>query len=1315
MKKILLVAFLMLSFMGSARADGITRAVMNPDIDAKPGLFWYWMNGNISKEGIIEDLRAMDEIGVGWVYIFDIGLHPSGKVLNRSEEWYDMVRTAIQEAKKYGIKIHLTSPGWAVYGGKWVTPELSQKEMVWSEQFVHGGQKIKMQLEQPAVSKGFYKDIAVLAFPARRGDEILGIQPAIVNSDGQQLDSAAAYDNNYETTVEVSSQIELVFDKAENISSVYFRMARPTGYYNAEVSWWDAAKGEYVSLGTVRPNNAGPFTAQIGELSFAQVKTEKIAVKFTSAHPIVEELRVYGGMRMPDWIRKAGFGTIDLTTKANDPYQCAPVLPEDVIALGDIKDLTAFMSEDGILEWNAPAGDWTIQRFGYTSNGISIFPAPAGGAGLECDKMSKEAVRHTYQHAIKNTLDELGEELSKAVSFHHVDSYESGWQNWTAGFENEFRSFRGYDIMQCLPAMTGRVVENVDLTEKFYWDLRSTINHLYVENFYGELAQYGRKDGLEFSNEPYGGPFNYLDVGGRIDVPMVEFWVPSTQPRDRKINFEGVFAGRTNGRKVIASETFTSEAPSERWSYHPYTLKAIGDYVYCSGVNRFIMHVSAHQPFTDPHMAPGLTCGINGIHYDRFNTWWYDGGKAWNEYLTRCQALLQYGLHVADVLYFQGSEAPAAPRWYEPELPIGYDLDACGESVLLQLTMKNGRLTLPDGKSYRYLVLPSHGWMTTASILKVQELVEAGATVIGKPVPSTPSLSDVVKYGDEREKAYQNLWNDGVLPVGMKKVGQGRVFWGLNFDQLLAEDGLIEDFSYDKNANLLLNYIHRTSEEGEIYFVANGNYRQGTVNCRFRVGKDMTPVLMDPATGKEIPVRVYKATDTYTDLPITFDPAGSTFVIFRKAKAETAAIVSVRRNGKNIFASSTANLTTNRIDNGGNSRNISDDFTVSFWCKPEATIALPKQTVSGIWWSEQNWAIFPSPGHERHGVGNSGMGVSAGRNGVVVFEHWEGNVAPVVSYRFDKNHVDWYHVTVVYKHGQPTLYINGELAQEGLASPRHAHPSTGDANDQNKSYLGELKHFSELTRALSAEEVRQQHENKLQPEKGEGKTVCPVAFTDHGMEISQTGTYKVKMERGSRKVVVKELPVSVDLSKNWYVSFPEGWGAPASIELPVLKSLSEHELDGVKYFSGTSTYTHCFTLEESQLPDGHSIYLDLGEVSIVAQVKLNGKDLGILWKAPFRCDVTDILHPGENNLEIQVSNLWGNRMIGDQQYPEMAPYSKFNGMIDAWPEWVTEQQERPVKERYTFTALSAWQKDDALPVSGIVGPVRLVYTKQVNL
>ena len=311
--------------------------------------------------------------------------------------------------------------------------------------------------------------------------------------------------------------------------------------------------------------------------------------------------------------------------------------------------------------------------------------------------------------------------MRKALACQHVDSYEAGWQNWTRTFPEEFQARRGYDLTKYLPAVTGRIVGDAATTERFLWDFRRTIGDLYADNHYGRLAERSHQDGLGFSTEPYGGPFEFVQVGTRADHPMVEFWLP-TQPEGHKPAFHGVFAGHVAGRRIIGAEAFTSGPPEEKWNSHPYSLKALGDFIWTAGVNRFVIHVSAQQPLIGEHLKPGLTCGVNGIHFDRGNTWFHQG-RAWIEYLTRSQALLQQGQHVADVLYFQGDDSPHGTGPFQPGLPEGYDFDGCGGETLAQLAVKDGLIALPHGKTYRYLVMPGDGQVTTASLEKVAALL----------------------------------------------------------------------------------------------------------------------------------------------------------------------------------------------------------------------------------------------------------------------------------------------------------------------------------------------------------------------------------------------------------------------------------------------------------------------------------------------------------------------------------------------------------------------------------------------------------------
>ena len=306
----------------------------------------------------------------------------------------------------------------------------------------------------------------------------------------------------------------------------------------------------------------------------------------------------------------------------------------EVIPLEQVVDSRGKVGADGRLNWQVPPGRWTILRIGHTPTGIYLFPTPAGGAGLDCDKLSKEAADFHYDHCVKPLLRKFDPELTrKVLAYYHVDSYESGYQNWTANFPLDFRERRGYDLAKYIPALTGRVVGSLETTEKFLWDFRRTIGDLFADNNYGRLAKRCHDDGIGFSTEPYGGPFEQLQVGLRADHPMTEVWVKG-QAQGKKMAFQAVLAGRTKGRKILGAESFTSEPPAVRWNEHPISLKPLGDFTFCCGVNQYCIHVSTQQPLLGEHLRPGFTCGLNGIHFDRGNTWWQHGAKEWLSYAT---------------------------------------------------------------------------------------------------------------------------------------------------------------------------------------------------------------------------------------------------------------------------------------------------------------------------------------------------------------------------------------------------------------------------------------------------------------------------------------------------------------------------------------------------------------------------------------------------------------------------------------------------------------------------------------------------------
>ena len=1318
---VLLLLFVLL-FPCFSQAEGIDDAFFRPADEARPWVYWYRMNGNITKEGLVADLDAMQQVGVGGVFLMDIGIHPAGPVAYFSDDWFDLTRYAVSEAKKRNIAVNFHCPGWSASGGPWVTPEQGMQEITWSETFVDG-KADSIVLAQPSTTLGFYRDIAVLAFPTPVGDGLLP-DPVIQDVDGKVIPNVgAAFDNDVNTTATLPGVFDLVFEQEYEFRSLLLRAARANGSFNATVEAWDASQNAFREIARLRANVVGPFSPNLGDTAFPKTKTNRIRIDMGNRRgnrAVIEEVRLSTGFRPPGWTHHAGFSTEGVAVPAGTKKDNLVAETRDFIKKETIVDLTEKLREDGKLDWTPPPGNWTILRIGHTPTGVHLYPPPHGGAGLECDKMSWKAVDDHYDHFVKRLFERFGTEAAKGIKGYHVDSYEAGWQNWTENFPEDFRIRHGYDILKFLPTLTGRIVDDRETTERFLWDFRRTIGDLFAENHYARLTERSHQDGLYFSTEPYGGPFNFLQVGGKVDIPMIEFWMPSS-PRADRIPFPPAFAGHTNGRRIIGAESFTSGVPTERWNLHPLALKAMGDYIYCSGVNHMTIHVYAHQPFIDNHLRPGLTCGLNGIHFDRNTTWWDHGAKEWVDYLTRCHSMLQQGEHVADVLYFQGSECPDGAHWLHPSVPYGYDFDACNDDVLFHLEVKDHRVVLPSGKDYRYLVLPQHGRLTDRVLGKIKSLLESGATLLGAPVGvgASPSLGEHLLAKTDRAKIIREIWGDSPAAKGERPVGKGRIFWGHSFEEILKKDALTPDFQYDKKSGLMLNCTHRKTSAADVYFVANGKEVQGLVACRFRV-KDGVPSLYCPSSGRKTPCPVFYRTDDGIEIPLYFESSGSMFVVFERNVINPAHVLAVKRNGANLFEKSTFVETPANEAANVSPRNaeLKKNHSVAFWCKPKKEIALQRQTKEGVHWSDQNWVVFPSPGHALYGLGHSGSGISVGTNGVVLFEHWEFNVPPLLTYRFPTPKKKWIHIVVVYDEGKPTLYLDGKKAAEGWVSEKIVHPSVPEAADQTKLFLGQLSDIELFDKALSDEQVEKAYGNSVVPQDEQDETDDKYVEFIAGPKgtasvlFRQSGEYEFTLSDGKSVRSIVTLPEPIRIDHAWELSFPQGWGAPEKVDWPELISWTEHSEEGIKYFSGTATYRTKFTVPPESIQSDGRVFLNLGQVDVIATVKVNGHSFGTLWMLPFEVDVTAALTSGDNDLEIDVTNLWPNRMIGDEQYPAD---TSGNLMITAWPSWLTEKTPRPEPRRMTFTALRAWEKDEPLLSSGLLGPVTIRFAKYVSL
>jgi len=536
-----------------------------------------------------------------------------------------------------------------------------------------------------------------------------------------------------------------------------------------------------------------------------------------------------------------------------------PVGKDSIVPVNAIINITEKMGASGRLEWEIPSGNWMIQRFGHTTTGKKNAPAPIGGEGLECDKMSKEAVKAFFESYPAKYLDNASE-LKKGIRHIEIDSYEAGLQDWTPQFRAEFVKRRGYDPLCWLPAWSNRTIENKSLSSRFKNDMKRTIAELYDENYFGYFAELVHKyPGLQLTLEPYDGPFNPFDVAARADVLMGEYWV---QPATWGWNWtaEVVAAAHVLGKKIVSAESLTGWPHLSKWQNDPYSLKSSADRAFALGVNRMVLHTIAHQPWAD-NFRPGITMAFWGTHFGRTQTWW-EQSEAWFDYLTRCQYLLQQGEFVSDILCLNKGLT---------NLPEGYRADICSELQLLNLVKaKNGKIVLPHGKTYRLLVVSDTILMPEVA-RKIKALADAGVPVVGKPFATSPSLQNFPACDTEVKAVSDILWKDGKMK-------------DKPLEKLLREKSISPDF-FTTDKGIL--WVHRKIGESEVYFVSNQLDSTRIVNCSFRVsGKQ--PELWDAVTGRISVATSFKMQNGQTILPLKLDPSGSFFVVFRKKIAATS-------------------------------------------------------------------------------------------------------------------------------------------------------------------------------------------------------------------------------------------------------------------------------------------------------------------------------------------------------------------------------------------------------------------------------------------
>lgn len=1014
--------------------------------------------------------------------------------------------------------------------------------------------------------------------------------------------------------------------------------------------------------------------------------------------------------------RDDSFRTADIRPKAGYEirYGMQPgsmeVPADSVIPRDRIMNLTERMGAEGRLTWDPPAGEWAVLRIGHTPTGKENHPSPDAGRGLECDKLSREALDAHWAGGIAPILEKLGPLAGKVLNNCLIDSYEVGCNNWTPRFREEFMQRRGYDPLPFLPALTGRIIDGGEITERFLWDFRRTIGDLFADNYFGYFCDLCRRNGLMASIEPYDGPFECLQAGAEADILMGEFWVGGGEPSSVKL---AASAAHTHGIGIVGAESFTAAPDRGKWQNHPRAIKALGDLIWCAGVNRFIFHRYAHQPWLDKF--PGMTMGQWGTHFERTNTWW-EPGRAWMAYVARSQFLLQEGRFAADVLFFGGEAAPNGGV-HRPDLKAkGYDYDAFGTDLVGALSAEDGCIVTPGGTRYRMLVLPDTTWMTPALARQVRDLVQAGTVVLGPKPQKSPSLSGHPRCDGEVRAIAGAVWGEGEED---HTFGEGRVIRNRTPDEVLASMGVKPDFEYAPKIARLA-FIHRTAPGVDLYFVSNQRPDAVSVECLFRVsGRE--PELWNPETGRIEPAPLWRDEDGRTAVKMNLDGDGSIFVVFRRpASASSSAVVDLafiaaEKPGAppqpelevkkalygvlSLEGSGMVDVTDvldKMVKDGRLGVKASNDLA------GDPAYLIVKQLRVEYEYKGKTLGKCVNEGEVLNLPDASGEGNNTLRIVRAIYGKFhEGGAAPPPIKTLDITG----RIAERVKGGKLAVFVDNELAG--------GDPAYGAMKQLRVEYT--LDGVSMRAEVAEGGELRLPEEERSVPlpeprlSVGEG-TLRLLSWEDGCCTLATASG-------GQKTVYVKGVPESSEVTGPWEVKFPAGWGAPGRIPKNTPKdapgvavfekliSWPDHEDEGVRYFSGTAAYRKTLDLPDDWLGGGRVLLLDLGRVEVMAEVRLNGRDLGVLWKEPYRVDITQAAHPGVNALEVRVTNLWPNRLIGDEQYPDDR---EWNGIaIRRWPDWMVRGEPRLARERLTFTTWKHWKKTDALLPSGLIGPVTL--------
>ena len=843
--------------------DSLVQSFQNPSRAARPYVWWHWMDGEVSLDGIRKDLLWMDSVGIAGFHQFDAGgvNMPKAAPFKRpylSDSWKEAYRYAIALADSMGLEATVASaPGWSSTGGPWVTPEDAMKKLEWQTLDVKGG-TIDLVLPELRKITGQYKD---LPYAPTHGIEVqdFGYDVAVVAVRLPEGDVSME-----EMGAEVTRQadgITVRFPRPREIRAFTVKGVaggyRPRdGYVYTSSEFQCSQDGK--NWKTVCPVRKSPF--EYVTLNIPPTKARYFRVTGEKN----EDLQLYGVHKVEMFEEKAGycfpydFGRYPTETEKGE--KC--IRPEDVVILTDR------MAADGRLACRLPEGNWRIYRFGASLTGKMNHPASPNATGLEVDKLDKEAWNRYFHTYLEMYKEAAGGMLGpKGITHLLVDSFEAKSETWTPSLPEEFKQRRGYDLLPWMPVLAGEIIGDAARSERFLFDWRKTLGELFTENYarLGEIIKEFGMKGTYIEGHETGRAFvgDGMDAKRAATIPMSAIWMTdspagSMMPSSITDIRESASVAHIYGQNIAAAESFTVSGEEKKaYTYYPGNIKPVADMALASGLNRFIIHDSASQP-SDEYL-PGLGLFKYGQWFHRNETW-APYAKVWTDYLARSCQLLQTGRNVADILLFYGEDTNVTAVYggeafrFLPDIPSGFNFDYASPDVLLnRVHVEDGCLVTESGQRYSVLMLGRSARVVSEELQnKLEAFRAAGVKVVAEKDGLPESIRPDVVFPEGSGPA--RMFGDGA-PVPLNSRGHETLLQGIQF-------------------------VHRSvpGTGTEIYWLRNFSEKPQNGTVRFRTEARFA-ALLNPETGEASALDCTPAENGYTALQVSLAPGDALFYV----------------------------------------------------------------------------------------------------------------------------------------------------------------------------------------------------------------------------------------------------------------------------------------------------------------------------------------------------------------------------------------------------------------------------------------------------